>query len=149
MSAESFKIEIEIPETNPLLASYIIKHVLRGLALGCRPLFVGPDALPPLKETDVFYKEEKSLGSGVQQFRLPTYTLARGWADCGSLSVYELARKLATGEDPRADVTVADYHGLGNMHAQLREGSGAIKDYSVELGAKADWPDWFLYDLKE
>lgn len=140
------RIEIEIPESNPLLASYLIKHILRGVALGCRPLFVGPNALPPLYESGFVFKEDPNYGSGIERFRLPVEVAAAGFGDCDGLSVYELSRLLATGEDPDADISIGDYMGDGGMHAQIRRGDGSIEDPSVKLGAKADWPDWFLYD---
>lgn len=142
-------IQIEVPEDYPPLTRYIVKHVLDGLALGCRPYFVGPNALPPLYDTSARYILEPSYGSGVQKFRLPPDVLARGGADCGSLSVYEVARRQAMGQ--KCEISIADYTGDNAMHSQIRDpslrGPTDIDDPSIRLGAQADWPQTFLYDL--
>lgn len=145
-------VQIEIPEYDPRLTRYIVRHILQGAALGCRPFFVrGVSPLPPLYETNVRYQLENDYGTGVQTFRLPPDLLRRGVGDCGSLSLYEVARLQAGGE--KAEVTIADWIGNNAMHAQIRhekkpgQKKGTIEDPSVVLGAPADWPENFLYDL--
>jgi len=140
------KIEIDVPEGNPAFARYLVRHVLQGLALGCRPLFVGPHALPPLAQTGVRYQFDPEYGSGTERFRLPPAVLASGSGDCNDLCVYEVARRRAHGL--KDSISVADYTGTGQMHAQIRRPDGTIEDPSIALGAPHDWPEWFLYDQK-
>jgi hypothetical protein len=141
------KVEIEIPEDDLFFAAYVLKHLIRGLALGCRPLFVGPNALPSLysPEAGIRFEEEPTHGSGVERFRLPTEVYRRKRGDCDGLSLYRLAELLAKGEP--VDSTIADYLGDGGMHAQVRWlNTRAIEDPAINLGAPYDWPVEFLFD---
>jgi hypothetical protein len=137
-------VQIEVPDGDPELTRYIVRHILQGAALGCRPFFVGPHALPPLYDTPVRYDLEPSYGSGKQVFRLPPDVLSRGRADCGSLCIYEVARRQARRKSD--SVSIADWLGDNSMHAQIRRPDGSIEDPSIQLGAVADWPASFLYD---
>lgn len=140
-------IEIEVPDDAPTaLQWYLVKHILHGAALGCRPYFAGPNALPPLKQTGVKFAPDPSHGSGRERFRLPLETLARGVGDCDALALYEVARRQA--QHGHSTITIADLNGDGNMHAQIRRPDGSIEDPSIEHGAMTDWPKDFLYDLK-
>jgi hypothetical protein len=142
------KLEIEIPDDNLPFAAYLLKHLIRGLALGCRPLFLGPNALPSLYDTDIVFAEEPTHGSGVERFRLPTEVYRRKRGDCDGLSLYRLAELLAKNEP--VDSTIADYLQDGGMHAQVRWlNTGMIEDPAINLGAPYDWPETFLFDLKD
>lgn len=140
------QVRIEIPDNNPELARYIIKHLIHGLALGCRPFFLGPNALPSLYDTDITYQEEPSHGSGIEEFRLPCFVAAMGKGDCDGLSLYQLSYYLAH-EQP-VNATVADYMGDGSMHAQIRwQDTNEVEDPAIARGSPYDWPEKFLYDL--
>lgn len=141
------EIVFTIPDDNPIFARYLVREILQGAALGCRPLFVGPHALPALHDIPgVKYQWDPSYGSGVERFPLPfEVALSRG-GDCNGLVLYEVARRQALGK--KDSVSVADWTGTGGMHVQIRRGDGTIEDPSVELGAPVNWPADFLYDRK-
>lgn len=139
------RVEIDVPDDNPPLAALIVRHVLEGLAMGARPLFWGPNALPPLYESGIYFKPEAAHGSGVEPFRMPSYSLSRGYADCDGLVVYRLSELYAQGIP--AGASVADFPGNGNMHAQIRLPDGSIEDPAIILGAENQWPSDFTFDL--
>ena len=142
------RVEIEIPDGDPEFSAYVVRHLLQGLALGCRPLFVGPSALPPLYKSGVRFAEEPTHGSGVERFRLPSEVFDQMFGDCDGLTVYRLAEELAKGSPVAA--TIGDFEGSGAMHAQVRwKDSGRIEDPAILLGSPTDWPHWFLYDKQE
>ena len=140
------RLVFDIPDDDPVFARYLVRHILQGAADGCRPLFVGPGALPPLYGSGIVYQEDPAYGSGIERFHLPFEVAAKGVGDCNDLVLYEVARRRAKrGND---SVTIADYIGNGSMHAQIRRGDGTVEDPSIRLGAQADWPTNFLYDLR-
>lgn len=140
-------LQIEIPDSAPkALVWYLVRYVLQGFALGCRPYFVGPNALPPLHCTKIRYAFDGVHGSGVERIVTPDVVLARGYGDCNDLVNYEVARRQAEGGPD--SVAVADWLGNGEMHAQIRRADGQIEDPSIAYGAPVDWPAKYLYNLE-
>lgn len=132
---------------HPIFARYFVREVMQGAALGCRPLFVGEHALPPLYSIPgVRYQWDPGYGSGVERMPLPGEVFRAKGGDCNALVLYEVARRQAARQ--KDAVSIADWTGTGGMHAQIRRPDGEIEDPSVRLGAPVNWPRNFLYDLK-
>jgi hypothetical protein len=133
-----------VPDLPRPLSWYITRYTLQGFALGCRPYFVGRNALPPLSETNVVYRTDPAWGSGKEMAVTPDIVLSRGWGDCNDLVNYEVARANAHGIND--SVAIADYLRNGQMHAQVRLANGLIRDVAIERGAPANWPAAYIYD---
>lgn len=137
-------LEIDISDDDPIFAAEMLRRIVDGMAMASIPLFRGPDSLPRLEDSGIYFREEPSHGSGVERFRMPDFTYARGWGDCDGLVIYRLGELMAQGI--RARSTIADWSGVGAMHAQIRLPNGRIEDPSLKLGAVNQWPDDFTFD---
>ena len=131
-------ITTRTPGLDPRVESYLVKHILEGLALASAPFF-RQMKLPDLYESGIKFAPEPNHGE-FEEFALPWVTLARKWGDCDDLIIYRLAQIISEGT--KAKVRCAFY---GNeMHVQIRHQNGSLEDPSQKLGAPTNWPKEIL-----
>lgn len=132
--------------------AFFVRSLLDGLCVGCLPLWTDWH-LPELYSSGVRFQMDPEHGTGNDEIDPPPIVFARGWGDCGNLTLWRLCEINAYNWQPiiRGSGRRAELVGIrwakpparalvtwigGEMHALVRHPDGTIEDPSKILGMK-------------